>query len=198
MFQAILLSAALVSAGDSVVLMGDSQAFLLGWEFPRLADASGVVFHTVSVPGSSVISWSIKGPWDKIRSHRPRVVFVSLGSNDACTGVRVIANEGPFLDRFVRRLERLRARVVWLAPPAIGDATVLAQARPGQDAFMALLSHNNGFLSHKDWLILDARPHNFPLWGDKLHCSRPQFHGDTANGCRRWAEWVWSFATVGD
>lgn len=27
--------------------------------------------------------------------------------------------------------------------------------------------------------------------GDRLHCSRPQFHGDTRHGCLTWARWIW-------
>lgn len=34
---------------------------------------------------------------------------------------------------------------------------------------------------------LDARTVAIDLWDDRLHCSRPQFPGDTRHGCLTWA-----------
>ena len=185
----MLVAASLIHSGDRVVLMGDSQAFLLGWEFPPLAEADGVTFTTVSMPGSSVISWSKGGRWPDIHRARPSVLLVALGSNDACMGVRVVANERPFLKRFLRRVRAVKAReVVWLSPPKIGTPQILPQANSGQDAFASLLASENVN-------FLDARAIEVPLWNDRLHCSRPQFYGDSANGCQKWAGWVWERVT---
>jgi len=169
-----------LTAGDRVLLIGDSQAFLLSHEFPVLATRDGVTFKAVVAPGSSVISWASDGPlWAMAAQFRPTAVLVSLGSNDAYMGPSVVRNEGPFLARVSKRLDGLGAReVVWLGPPK------LRRAAKGLEAFVQMVSRT-GFR------YLDAREIEVGMWDDQLHCSRPQYAGDRADGCRVWATWAW-------
>lgn len=175
----------IIKPGDRVILMGDSEAFLLSREFPALAARDGVAFSSVVVPGSSVISWALKGPWGKIRRAKPDVLLVSLGANDACTGPRVVENEKPFLRTFLRKLRGAKARhVVWLGPPDIGaphptrTQCSRALAGPGLDMFAAMVGAEVPYL--------DARTIQVDLWDDHLHCSR-----GNGTGCATWATWIW-------
>jgi len=181
-------SPAILREGDSVVLMGDSEAFLLAQEFPSLAERANVSFHAVPVPGSSVVYWANGGPWDKIAAFNPTVLLISLGANDACMGARVVQNERPFLIRMMRRIGRLDARaVIWLGPPKIGDRTKFPQAPAGQEMFADLITTQTPFT------FLDARNITVGMWNDKLHCSRPTTASDRSDGCRTWATWAWDY-----
>jgi hypothetical protein len=172
--------------GERVVLIGDSEAFLLAAEFPRLAEADGASFAAVTVPGSSVISWSIEGPWHKVRYLRPTILLIALGANDACIGARVVRNEKPYLSRFLRRVAAMNAaQVIWLGPPDIGSPSKLPQARAGLAAFASMVQDTGTF-------YLDARTISVGMWDDALHCSRPQYPGDPSSGCQTWASWAWS------
>jgi hypothetical protein len=183
--------------------MGDSEAYLLSWEFPRLARGTGAPFVSVVAPGSSVISWSreLGKEWSAIRRAKPDVLLVSLGANDACTGPRVVVNEPPFLVRFRAKLDRTKAKcVVWLGPPAVGaphptkDQCALALAEPGLELFAQMIG-GAGIP------YLDARTIQIPLWNDHLHCSRPAHSADTkpeSRGCETWAAWAWNRLTTED
>lgn len=175
-------SSAAVRAGDHVVLIGDSEAYLLGHEFPALARADGVQFDTVAWPGSSITSWVKRGPWEKLDALSPTVVLVSLGANDACVGTDFVRRERENLLRFARRLDRTGAReVYWLGPPRIGNARILPQAKAGTEAFARLIREQTLYP------YLDAREVRIAMWNDELHCSR----GGKSNGCKTWATWVW-------
>ena len=193
---AILLAPAATAAvqpGDRVLLMGDSEAFLLSQDFPAIIP-SNVTFKSVAFPGSSVISWSERQTreWSLVFQFRPQVILVSLGANDACTGVSVVSNEPPFLGRFLAKLRRTRAReIIWLGPPKIGYPTndprqcTASRAVPGLEAFAKMVVATGV-------PYLDARTVEIDMWDDKLHCSRPQFPGDPHHGCLTWATWVWN------
>jgi len=199
--------AATVSQGTRVTLMGDSEAFLLAWEFPRLAKQTGAPFKSVVVPGSSVISWSreLSREWARIRGLRPDVLLVSLGANDACTGPGVVGNEDrsidhrpSFLQTFRAKLDRTKSKcVVWLGPPQVGaahprkDQCSLGLARPGLDLFV-------GMIRATGIPYFDARTIPVQLWDDQLHCSRPMHDRDPAHGCADWAAWVWQRLTTED
>lgn len=192
--------AATVVSGTRVTLMGDSEAFLLSWEFPRLAKQTGAPFRSVVVPGSSVISWSreLSREWARIRGSKPDVLLVSLGANDACTGPRVVGNEEPFLVRFLAKLDRTKAKcVVWLGPPQVGaahprkDQCSLGLAQPGLELFARMIQAAG-------IPYFDARSIPVQLWDDQLHCSRPMHAKDPAHGCADWAAWVWGRLTTED
>lgn len=190
-----------VKSGDRVLLMGDSEAFLLSQEFPAMAAQDGVTFKAAVVPGSSVIQWSehLAREWSEVFRFKPTVIFVALGANDACMGKSVVANEQipmipgqtPFIVKVVRRLHKTKAReVYWLGPPKIGAAgndkkkCLATVAVPGLEAFANMIRAT-------DIPYLDAREIQVDMWEDKLHCSRPATSSDPRNGCLVWARWVW-------
>jgi lysophospholipase L1-like esterase len=197
-FLAVLLlapaapAAVQVQPGDRVLLMGDSEAFLLGRDFPAVLPPD-VVFKPVASPGSSVISWSEGQPleWAQVFSFRPNVILVSLGANDACTGPSVVRNEPPYLERFLRKLRRTKAReIVWVGPPKIGypvpdrKQCTATRAVPGLELFVQMVRATGV-------PYLDAREVEIDMWSDRLHCSRPQYPGDLHHGCLTWAKWIW-------
>ena len=180
--MSFLLLAALVTLSDRVFMVGDSQAYLLQRPLAALAKADGVTFGAHPVPGSSVISWSIghQEGWSALRTFHPTVVLVSLGSNDACTGIRVVRNEPPYLARMLKRLDKYK--VVWLGPLKIGGAPegcgqrdCLSRAIPGLEAFYQMVSPKVQYL--------DARTIVIPTWDDLLH--------PNATGQVTWANWIW-------
>lgn len=196
LLAAILLApaaSAAVQPGDRVLLLGDSEAFLLSQDFPAVLPKD-VTFKSVAFPGSSVISWSERQAreWSLVFSFRPQVILVSLGANDACQGPFVVRNEPPFLTRFLAKLRRVGAReVYWVGPPKIGypredrRQCTASRAVPGLKLFAEMIRATAV-------PYLDAREVEIDMWDDKLHCSRPQFPGDTHHGCLTWATWVWN------
>jgi hypothetical protein len=188
----VALATPLVHEGDRVLLMGDSEAFLLQWEMPLGAKEAGVEFKTVAIPGSSVISWSMHHykEWWRIRKWKPDVVLVSLGANDACIGARVVKNEPPYLAKFLERMKKVAPReVVWVGPPHIGvpqkgTKSLHPQAIQGLQLFAEMIEDAG-------LVYLDARRIPVQMWSDQLHCARPQFFGDSSHGCFDWSEWLW-------
>ena len=194
-FMAVLLLAAILlgillartcHAKPLVYLIEDSQG--LNLSLRPLVEAQGYEFRVEAIPGSSMLSWADHYPksWARLRRARPALLLVSLGSNDACMGPRIVQNEEPFLRRFQAKLARVRAgRVVWLGPPAIGSTGKLHQAKEGLLFFVKLIE-SAGIT------YLDARSAQVQMWDDQLHCARPTWQNDPAHGCADWAAWVWT------
>lgn len=175
--------AALVDPTDRIFMIGDSEAFLLTYELPAKAAAEGIAFSTWAVPGSSVIQWSreLDRGWGALYRFKPTVVLVSLGANDACMGTRIVANEPPYLKRFLARIPRARVRTIWLGPPRIGAPAgcgkkdCLDRAIPGLEAFYKMVS--------PEVTYLDGRQVQVSMWDDLLHPDPP--------GRKAWANWIW-------
>ena len=139
---ALVLEPTGARATERVLLMGDSQAFLLQDDLAPLVRRAGHVFSAVPVAGSTVIQWAepknsrwdITKQWQLVFQFRPTIILLSLGSNDAYMGCRIIANEPPYLERLVKRLKRTGCRqVIWLTPPQ------LAKAKGGLECFNRML-----------------------------------------------------------
>lgn len=176
---------ATVGPGDRVVMMGDSQAFMLTRPMRALARGANISFEAEPVAGSSVIQWSLEleRNWGRIHALRPTVLLVALGSNDVCIGKRVVQNEGPYFDRFSRRLKRVHAREIWwIGPPNIGGKHKLFQARDAYDPFLRWIRTKIGYAT-----LLDSRERFWEMLDDELHPS--------IEGARQWASWIWSNVT---
>lgn len=183
----------LVEEGDRVMLMGDSEAFLLSWEMPARAKTEGVTFDAIPVAGSSVIQWATKlhkERW-KIRHWKPDVLLISLGANDACIGAKVVKNEPPYLEKFMAWVDSVGAReVVWLGPPHIGVPPKGRKSLHPQ-AVEGLVWFAEMIYQHTSVPYFDARSIEVEMWDDQLHCSRKQWPSDKAHGCTDWANWIW-------
>lgn len=173
-----VLVAGRAAAAERIMLIGDSQAFLLKEELGLHARAAGHQFASVPIAGSTLIQWATPKTdrWDirrerqLVRQFHPTVLLVSLGSNDAYMGERVIRNEPPYLDRLQRWFVSLDARVVWLTPPH------LVKAVKGLELFVQMIKQNGQ-------VVLDGRACPVTYWSDRLHPDQP--------GQQRWADWIW-------
>ncbi len=166
-------------AAERILLMGDSQAFLLKEEFGQHARQAGHTFASVPVAGSTIIQWAepkndrwdIRKQWQLVFQFSPTIIVLSLGANDAYMGCRIIKNEPPYLARLMRRLERTGARVVWAGPPE------LERAKKGQACLVDMLVQAGV-------RYLDARELvGMTYWDDRLHPDQA--------GQRLWGDWLW-------
>lgn len=104
-----------VQPGAKVMLVGDSLAAGMERQFFKLAKASAYepVAHTVV--GSNVLQWS---SWIKkdVATYAPRLVVISLGTNDAMIidRIRKVPNAYKDLQQYI---EEHGAAVVWIGPP---------------------------------------------------------------------------------
>jgi hypothetical protein len=178
-------SSALINRTDRVLLMGDSEAFLLKDEIKRRMDSAGIHYAARVVPGSSVIQWAreLHGDWSFIYTFKPNVLLVSLGANDACMGTRIVQNERPYFTRFLKRAGA--RRVIWIGPPAIGAQEgcgvrdCMTRAIEGLEAFSTMARERVTYL--------DARSVKIPMWDDLLHPS--------PIGRAVWSTWLWERLT---
>jgi lysophospholipase L1-like esterase len=167
-------------AAERILLMGDSQAFLLKEELGEHARQAGHTFASVPVAGSTIIQWAepkndrwdIRKQWQLVHQFKPTIIVLSLGTNDAYMGCRIIKNEPPYLARLLRRLERTGAsKIVWAGPP------VLVRATKGLACLVDMLGRAGV-------LYLDARELvGMTYWDDRLHPDQV--------GQRLWADWLW-------
>lgn len=160
-----------------VAVIGDSQAWLLMHDLPRVALADGVEVRGWTVPGSSVLSWSgyrHEVELARMRAWHPDLVVVVLGSNDAYMASHVLAGEPARIRSLLWRLYHRGHRVVWVGP------TKLPQARRGLEIFKRMVAEE-GLVRYLDSSSIDIEQ-----WGDELHCARP-----APGGCARWASWIW-------
>jgi lysophospholipase L1-like esterase len=110
-----------ITAGESkILLIGDSLAVGLAPQLKALADEGRVEFASRAIEGTRIDQWAKSERLkDKLRSFRPDLVLVSLGTNDAyATGIKP-EQQRVALDALVARLREAGAQVVWIGPPAL-------------------------------------------------------------------------------
>ena len=103
--------------GSKVMLIGDSLAVGMSREFKRIAKIAGYVPITHTKVGSSTPQW-LKWVNEDLRIHKPQLVVVSLGTNDAA-GYRMVEKDPEMYRRLVDTVLEADAFVVWIGPPAI-------------------------------------------------------------------------------
>lgn len=173
-FSVDLFAEPTITQSDHVWLIGDSNAFLLMQELPKLAKSDNIRFSGSPVPGSSVIQWTkLNSEFVKINIFKPTVILVCLGANDAYMGSRIIRNEPPFLNDLLNKLSRDNRKIIWIGPPKLEKAVT------GLEDFYQMVSPRV--------LYLDSRTIDIDMWDDKLH---PSF-----SGRKKWASWIWEKLT---
>jgi len=108
--------------GAKVMLIGDSLAVGMSREFKRIAKIAGYVPVTHAKVGSSTRQW-LKWIKDDLRIHKPKLVVVSLGTNDAA-GYRMIERDPEMHRKLVDLILEADAFVVWIGPPSIKETRV--------------------------------------------------------------------------
>lgn len=99
------------------MLVGDSLAVGMSKEFRRVASLAGYKPVTHAKVGSSTLQW-LRWIKDDLRIHKPQLVVVSLGTNDAA-GYRMIEKDPELHRKLVDAILGADSFVVWIGPPAI-------------------------------------------------------------------------------
>jgi len=172
------LSRPSIAETPTYLLAGDSFAVGLEHEFKALGKQQG--FHAVGVGkvGSRVDQWVRWLPVE-LRRHRPKVVFLSLGSNDAVPEVDRLRKDPESITQIVLATERAGAKLVWVGPPTLPMKEI-----PHQDEVRTLIM---------------AR---VPLYYDstklKIERGRDKIHS-TPKGYKAWmgSLWDWTLGAGG-
>jgi len=157
----------------TVLIIGDSEAFMVGRELRNQApDTSQVIF--AASPGSGTDFWAQpRRTTFLLRRHKPTLVVVSLGTNDA--GGYVSRKAFPrHAAWIIQEVHRHKAKIVWVTAPKTKIDTAFA------DRYI-LRSKVDGVFHSK---CLDL-----PLMGDRVHPTIP--------ASRDWARRVWTYLKHG-
>jgi hypothetical protein len=108
--------------GSKILLVGDSLAVGLSREFNIVAKKAGYVPVVHAKIGSSTMQWLkwIKGD---LRTHHPKLVVVSLGTNDAA-GYGMVEKMPDMHRKLVDAVLNADSFIVWVGPPAISTKRV--------------------------------------------------------------------------
>lgn len=149
------------------MLIGDSLAVGMSDEFKKLSTSAGYVPRTHAVGGTNALQWK---NWigKDLETHRPTLVLISLGTNDAA-GYDVVKKSGVFFE-LVKIIEKSGAYVAWIGPPAIKKQRIprIEETRS---------------------IIKEAAPIYFASENVKLHLG-DGIHTDPS-GYRTWIREVW-------
>ena len=111
-----------VPKGSTVLLIGDSLAVGMSAEFRKIAVKAGYKPVTHAKIGSMTTQW-LKWIKSDLKAHQPKVVVVSLGTNDAAGYANVVKNPKMHA-QLVQLIEESGAFAVWIGPPAISKKRV--------------------------------------------------------------------------
>lgn len=116
-----------LAAGDRLLLVGDSLSVGLSVPLRALAREAGYEMQTLGKVGSVTNLWAGESAEGAqltalLRSFKPTVVLVSLGTNDEwipkyTPGANVLTLQRPYVDRLVAKIRAAGARVLWIGPP---------------------------------------------------------------------------------
>lgn len=163
-----------VRRGERLLLVGDSLAVGLAPVLGQLAKDNGVVFDSAAKTGSRIAEWapggSLNASLQQKLAARPKVVLISLGTNDEALSQQAAAAEVPKLDALIALVKASGAELGWIGPPfplpfaANGITTVIRSKVPA--------SH---YFASENFTI--------PRAGDRLH--------PTVKGYAGWAGQIW-------
>lgn len=100
----------------TILLVGDSLAAGVTPEFVRLGEARGYRAIGDGRVGTRVGHW-IRWVTPVLRRYHPRVVLVSLGTNDMGGEGGMVRNPN-LVNELLQRIDRESATVVWILPPS--------------------------------------------------------------------------------
>lgn len=163
----VLMSPA-INRGSTVMLIGDSLAVGMSYEFKRLAKKAGYRAVTHAITGSTTLQWLSLIKHD-LKVNKPSLVVVSLGTNDAAAPA-ILSNHPELFKEFVKIIDKTSAFLVWIGPPAISI-------------------HRVPKLNVARKLIKQVAPIYFSSENLKIHFT-DGYHTDPA-GYKKWIQEVW-------
>lgn len=153
-----------------LLLIGDSLARGLDTHFRQLAREEGVSYVGRGISGSRIDQWA-RDPWvdQTLRSYKPTLILVSLGTNDEYMGPGAARQQRPYMHELLAKLDESGAEIVWIAPPRLpianrGVAQMIRQQAP---------------------YVFPSRDYVIPRGPDRLH--------PTAAGYAGWAGAIWKW-----
>jgi hypothetical protein len=159
-----------VKPGSTIMLMGDSLGHGMSQRFRGLAISSGYKPATEVISGTSTFQWVF---WINrhLKAHKPALVLVSLGTNDAMQLER--AKKQDVYAEISKVIEDSGAKLVWILPHRISKSRI------------PKIDDAREFIRSSVPLSFDSTKINIPLAPDKVHTS--------TKGYELWIEEVWKW-----
>ncbi len=176
----VLQAGPTIKRGERLLLVGDSLALGLAPSLGELARENGVIFDSAGKVGSRVGEWgnpqsSLNAVLRQKLALGPKVVLVSLGTNDEALLLASARAELPALEALIATIRGSGAKLGWVGPPKFlpgqsfkpnGFTTAIRQRVSGGDYF-------------------PSERYDIPRGGDALH--------PTVKGYAGWAGQIWQW-----
>jgi len=117
----------LLKKGDRILFVGDSLSVGLNRPIKALAQEAGYEYAHIGKVGSFTSLWANESAeggqfTTLLRTFKPTLVLVSLGTNDEWIpknnpSKQVLSLQKPHVDRLVAKIQSLGARIAWIGPP---------------------------------------------------------------------------------
>lgn len=108
----------LIEKKSNILLVGDSLALGMSYQFIKLARENGYNPHTSAIGGSNTLQWVSKIDKELIH-HKPKLVLVSLGTNESGYWGQFILNHPDIYKDFVNKINKTGAKIVWIGLPEL-------------------------------------------------------------------------------
>lgn len=158
--------------GSSVVLIGDSLAVGMSSTFEELAKNNGYSPTTHAALGTRVDQWN-KKIVTILELHHPKLVLISLGTNEILMGSPWIRQHSADYKSLVTTIESFGCKAVWISPPNLDEAIFLHAA----ESRFAILNASS--------FVFDSQKIAIPRAKDGVHSS--------PGGYKTWMNAVWKW-----
>ena len=164
---------ALVPSGKKVLIIGDSLAVGLSPELSKLLRKNGYTTASHAKIGTNTVQW-LKWIKEDLAVHKPSLVIVSLGTNDAAANQQWIERNKESFLKLIKQVESSGAKIMWIGPPEF-DAKLLPRVPYVRDIIIGAAP-----------IFYDSRGFDIPRASDKIH--------STPAGYKAWANDIWNWA----
>lgn len=161
-----------IEKGSSILLVGDSLAFGLAPQFVKLSRENKYASHTHCIGGTNTMQWSQKIQED-LTSFKPKLVLVSLGTNESGFWGQFIIDHPEIYLKFVSKIRKSGARLVWIGPPALPMDKLPQQNKVRELIKMAADTY------------YDSESLSIQRASDQIH--------STSDGYKDWMNHIWSW-----
>jgi len=162
----------LIPSGQKVLIVGDSLAVGLSGELSRLLKTAKYLPVSHAKIGSTTAQWI---NWIKtdLAVHKPALVIVSLGTNDAAADPQWLEKNKDNFAKFTKIVMDSGAKLLWIGPPEF------------EEEMLPRVPYVRDLIIEAAPIFYDSRLSNIPRAEDKIH--------STVNGYKSWAGDIWSW-----